>query len=159
VLEKNKHKDTKSINKIRNNKIYMIQLSTIIVVYMHINKLLSRKVRIGKHDRYMICDEDQFNSSTQTGNFHSLKPDIELLLQIFLLKIISRVTDHTVVSSRTRDNERNWRLWSQEELGISSRRAAEYNTRAYNDVGLTIAYSRAGIFGCAAQASVYALPR
>ena len=95
----------------------------------------------------MICDEDQFNSSTQTGNFHPLKPDIELLLQIFLLKIISRVTDHTVVSPRTRDNERNWRLWSQEELGISSRRAAEYNTRAYNDVGLTIAYSRAGIFG------------
>ncbi|KYM83381.1 hypothetical protein ALC53_06113 [Atta colombica] len=54
-----------------------------------------------------------------------------------------RVADHTVVSPRTRDNERNWRLWSQEELGISSRRAAEYNTRAYNDVGLTIAYSRA----------------
>ncbi|EGI58900.1 hypothetical protein G5I_13016 [Acromyrmex echinatior] len=58
-----------------------------------------------------------------------------------------RIADHTVVSPRTRDNERNWRLWSQEELGISSRRAAEYNTRAYNDVGLTIAYSRAGTNG------------
>ncbi|KYN28475.1 hypothetical protein ALC57_02202 [Trachymyrmex cornetzi] len=55
--------------------------------------------------------------------------------------------DHTVVSPRTRDNERNWRLRSREELGISSRRAAEYNTRAYNDVGLTIAYSRAGTNG------------
>lgn len=87
------------------------------------------------------------NSSTQTGNFLSLKPDIELLLQIFLLKIVSRVTDYAVVSPQTRDNERNWRLWSQEESGISSRQAAEYNTLAYNDVGLTIAYSRAGIFG------------